>query len=109
MFGEEEAGQPHSNKDAAVLIAYEALSTGLFTDMVSYLGARAWAPVRAWRPRTRASAPCAASWRWFRFGALPAPAACFLLLHPRPSCITTSPAPRAPARPVCPHSRHAGV
>lgn len=38
MFGEEEAGQPHSNKEAAVLIAYEAVSTGLLTDMVSYLG-----------------------------------------------------------------------
>ena len=38
MFGEEEAGQPHSNKDAAVLIAYEAVGCGLLTDMVSYLG-----------------------------------------------------------------------
>lgn len=38
MFGEEEAGQAHSNKEAAVLIAYEAVQTGLLTDMVSYLG-----------------------------------------------------------------------
>jgi hypothetical protein len=38
MFGEEEAGQQHSNKDAALIIAYEAVSTGLLTDMVSYLG-----------------------------------------------------------------------
>lgn len=40
MFGEEEAGQPHSNKEAAVLIAYEAVGCGLLTDMVSYLGGR---------------------------------------------------------------------
>jgi len=39
MFGEEEAGQPHSNKEAAVMIAYEAVSCGLLSEMVSYLGA----------------------------------------------------------------------
>lgn len=38
MFGEEEAGAPHSNKDSALIIAYEATSTGLLTDMVTYLG-----------------------------------------------------------------------
>ncbi|PRW33057.1 Degreening-related dee76 [Chlorella sorokiniana] len=38
MFGEEEAGQPHSNKDAAVMIAYEAVNCGLLSEMVSYLG-----------------------------------------------------------------------
>lgn len=38
MFGEEEAGAPNSNKDSALIIAYEAVSTGLFTDMVTYLG-----------------------------------------------------------------------
>lgn len=38
MFGEEEAGAPHSNKDSALIIAYEAVSTGLLTDMVTYLG-----------------------------------------------------------------------
>lgn len=41
MFGEEEAGQPHSNKEAAVMIAYEAVSCGLLSEMVSYLGAPA--------------------------------------------------------------------
>jgi hypothetical protein len=38
MFGEEEVGQPHSNKEAALLIAYEAAGIGLLSDMVSYLG-----------------------------------------------------------------------
>jgi hypothetical protein len=28
MFGEEEVGQPHSNKEAALLIAYEAVQVG---------------------------------------------------------------------------------
>ena len=40
MFGEEEAGQPHSNKEAAVMIAYEAVNCGLLSEMVSYLGVR---------------------------------------------------------------------
>lgn len=38
MFGEEEVGQPHSNKEAALLIAYEAVDMGLLSEMVSYLG-----------------------------------------------------------------------
>ena len=38
MFGEEEAGAAHSNKEAALIIAYEAVSCGLLTDFVTYLG-----------------------------------------------------------------------
>lgn len=46
MFGEESDGQHHSNKEAAVMIAYAAVETGLLTDMVSYLGARTAARCR---------------------------------------------------------------